>query len=90
MRQIAAFTSVTYLKTITYFWKILPRTSQELIWADPDRIIIPAKNVNEPRYLIIGKINNICWSAIYTIRKENIRIISVRRSRENEKEIYES
>ncbi|MGD8782572.1 MAG: BrnT family toxin [Ignavibacteria bacterium] len=24
----------------------------QLIWADPDRIIIPAKNVNEPRYLL--------------------------------------
>ncbi|WP_394330310.1 BrnT family toxin [Lunatimonas lonarensis] len=28
------------------------------------------------------------WSAVYTIRNNKIRIISVRKSRENEKEIY--
>ncbi len=60
------------------------------IWEDPDRIIIPAKNIDELRYLIIGKIEEKYWSAIYTIREGNIRKISVRRSRENEKEIYES
>ncbi|NEQ68065.1 MAG: BrnT family toxin, partial [Symploca sp. SIO2D2] len=30
------------------------------------------------------------WSAIVTYRKENIRLISVRRSRNDEVEIYES
>ena len=39
---------------------------------------------------LIGKIEENHWSRIYTLRNEEIRIISVRRSRDNEKAIYES
>ena len=60
------------------------------LWHDLDRIIIPAKLLDEPRYLLIGKIDEKYWSAIFTIRNQKIRIISIRRSRKNEKEIYES
>jgi len=60
------------------------------LWNDPERVIIPAREMDEIRNMIIGRIENTVWSAIYTIRKENIRIISVRKARENEKEIYES
>ncbi len=59
------------------------------LWEDPYRIEIPAKNLDEPRYLLIGKINDKYWAAIFTYRKNKIRIISVRRARKNEKEIYE-
>ena len=55
-----------------------------------NRIKIPAKYVDEPRYLLIGKIGEKCWSAIFTYRSNRIRIISVRRARKNEKEIYTS
>ena len=60
------------------------------IWEDVDRLVIPAKVVDETRYLIIGKIKSNYWSAIYTIRDDKIRIISVRRSRKEEIIIYES
>ncbi len=60
------------------------------LWLDAERIIIPAKNVDEPRFLIIAKIIEKYWSGIYTIRKNSIRLISVRRSRKKEIEIYES
>jgi len=60
------------------------------LWNDPERVIIPAKELNEIRHMIIGRIDKTIWSAIFTIRKEYIRIISVRKARENEKEIYES
>ena len=59
------------------------------LWEDPYRIEIPAKCLDEPRYLLIGKINDKHWAAIFTYRKNKIRIISVRRARKNEKEIYE-
>ena len=59
------------------------------LWEDPYRIEIPAKYLDEPRYLLIGKINDKHWAAIFTYRKNRIRIISVRRARKNEKEIYE-
>ena len=60
------------------------------LWEDPYRIEIPAKYLDEPRYLLIGKIDDKHWAAIFTYRKNKIRIISVRRARKNEKEIYES
>jgi uncharacterized protein len=62
---------------------------QEL-WNDSDRVEVPARTEDEPRYLIIGKIENIIWSVIITYREDTIRIISARRSREREVIIYES
>ena len=62
----------------------------QLFWEDPDRVVIPAKTVDEPRYLLIGKIAEKPWSAVFTHRHEKIRIISVRRSRSEEVDIYES
>ena len=63
--------------------------AQEL-WDDPDFIEIPVKTNNEPRFLIIGKIAGKHWSGVITYRTEQIRIISVRRSRKEEIDIYES
>jgi hypothetical protein len=51
---------------------------------------IPARTSDEPRWLLIGKIDGKHWSAIITRRGENIRFISVRRSRDEEVELYES
>jgi uncharacterized DUF497 family protein len=62
----------------------------QALWADEDRIEIPAKTLDEPRYLVIGRISGKCWSAVITYRGENVRIISVRRSRDEEIELYES
>ena len=59
------------------------------LWEDPDRIEVPARTSDEPRLVIIGKIDNIYWSGIITYRGDKIRIISVRRSRKEEIEIYE-
>ncbi len=60
------------------------------LWEDPDRIEIPTKYLDEPRYVLIAKIDNKHWSVVHTIRNNKVRLISVRRSRKNEKEIYES
>ena len=62
----------------------------QLIWEDVDRIEIPARTEDEPRYLVIGKIGRKCWSAIITYRSDKVRIISVRRSRNEEITLYES
>jgi uncharacterized DUF497 family protein len=40
--------------------------------------------------MLIGKIGKRHWTAVVTRREENIRLISVRRSREKEARIYES
>ena len=63
--------------------------AQELWW-DPYLIEIPAKTIDEPRYLVIGRIKGKHWSAVITHRSKKIRIISVRRSRSEEVTLYES
>ncbi len=60
------------------------------LWDDDYRVEIPIKYVDEPRYLLIARLESKYWSAIFTYRYQKIRIISVRRSRKNEKDIYNS
>ena len=60
------------------------------IWHDPDFIEIQANSDDEPRSLVIGRIADKLWSAVITYRNESVRIISVRRSRKKEIELYES
>lgn len=60
------------------------------IWKDSFRIEIPARISDEKRALVIGNIDGIIWSAIITMREDSIRIISVRKARKNEKQIYYS
>ena len=60
------------------------------LWFDDYLIEIPARTIDEQRFLIIGKINDKHWSGVITHRKEKIRIISVRRARKKEIKIYES
>lgn len=60
------------------------------LWQDPELLIIPARTEDEPRFLAIGKIGKKHWTAIYTERGEKIRLISVRRSRKEERLLYES
>ena len=62
----------------------------QALWDDPDLIEIPVRTEDEPRHLVIGKIADKHWSGILTYREGRIRIISVRRSRKEEVEIYES
>ena len=62
----------------------------QALWDDPDLIEIPVKVIDEPRYVVIGKISGKRWSGVITFRGEKIRIISVRRSRKEEVDTYES
>jgi len=60
------------------------------LWNDPMLLEIPAKTDDEPRFLVIGRIDERHWSAIITYRGSNIRLISVRRARIEEVALYES
>jgi uncharacterized protein len=62
----------------------------QALWDDPDLLEIPAKTIDEPRYLVIGMIESKHWSAVVTCRSESIRIISVRHTRAEEVKLYES
>lgn len=61
----------------------------QALWGDPDLIEIPVQTMDEPRYLVIGTIGGKHWSGVITYRGDKVRIISVRRSRKEEVEIYE-
>ena len=56
---------------------------------DHDRIEVAARTADEPRLLMVGKIGDDHWSAVFTYREEATRIVSVRRSRQEEIELYE-
>jgi len=60
----------------------------QALWLDLRRIEIEARTIGESRNLLIAMFRDEIWSAIFTLRKDAIRIISVRKSRKNEKEIY--
>ncbi len=60
------------------------------LWKDSDFVELKARTTDEPRYMVIGKIDSRHWSAITTVRNKRIRIISVRHARKSEVKIYES
>ena len=61
----------------------------KILWNDKNAIVVPANIVdNEIRYAMISKLNKKCYVAIFTIRNNNYRIISVRRCRKNEERDY--
>ena len=62
----------------------------QALWEDADLLEIPARTEDEPRTIVIGRIGETHWSAIITYRHDRVRIISVRRSRKEERELYES
>lgn len=62
----------------------------QALWKDPYLLEIGAKSEDEPRFLLIGKIGEKHWSAVVTYREDRTRLISVRRSRKKEVELYES
>ena len=64
--------------------------SAQDIWLDPEVLEVPASLTEEPRFLVIGRVELKHWSAVITYRGEKIRIISARRSRENEVVLYEN
>jgi uncharacterized protein len=56
--------------------------------ADEDRLEIPARTEDESRYVLIAALEQKLWSAFFTYRKGRIRLISVRRARKEERELY--
>ena len=60
------------------------------LWDDPHLVEIPARTEDEPRFLVVGRIEDTHWSGVITYRSGRVRIISLRRSRPQEVESYES
>ncbi len=62
----------------------------QALWTDEALLEAPARTDDEPRFLVIGRIGERHWSAVCVQRGERTRIISVRRSRDEEVKFYES
>jgi uncharacterized DUF497 family protein len=61
----------------------------QALWADSSLVEIPARTIDEPRFLVIARLRGNHWSAVFTYRQQSIRLISVRRSRPDEVQLYE-
>lgn len=60
------------------------------LWQDGNALVIPANIIDdEIRYALISIFKDKCYTAIFTLRDEIYRIISVRRCRKNEERNYE-
>lgn len=59
------------------------------LWGDTMHVEVPARTTDEPRWLVIGRIDGRHWAAVVTRRGDRTRIISVRRARDEEVAIYE-
>ena len=60
----------------------------QALWLDPDRLEIRARSLDETRTLVIGTIAKQVWSAFIPVRGDRVRIISVRRARDEEEKRY--
>ena len=61
----------------------------QALWRDERLIEAPARTDDELRYLAIGMIGGRHWAAVCVRRGASVRIISVRRAREQEIDYYE-
>ena len=61
--------------------------AQEL-WKDLYAVQIKAKSDSENRFALIARLDGRVWSVFFTERSSKIRIISARRSRPNEEDLY--
>ena len=59
------------------------------LWLDGNRLQVAARTEGEPRFVLIGLIGDKHWSAVITYRGDRIRLISVRRARPLEVQLYE-
>jgi uncharacterized DUF497 family protein len=62
--------------------------AQEL-WSDPEGKGFPARSDDEVRYAIMAKYKEKLWMGFYTMRSGVIRLISVRRAKKGESDLYE-
>ena len=60
------------------------------LWDDPDCVGFPARSEDEDRFALLAMLKGKLWVAFYACRNDRIRIISTRRARTNERNIYES
>lgn len=59
------------------------------LWQDKNRIEFRLAYIEEDRFAVIGELQDKVWTAIATLRGHKIRLISVRRARDDERQNYD-
>ena len=67
----------------------LSLASAAALWAGPV-VTLPSKRPGELRHLAIGLIGGHHWTVVYAPRGDSFRLISARRSRANEKTLFQN
>jgi uncharacterized protein len=57
------------------------------LW-ESEHVVIPAKNIDEERFLILGIYNSKVYACIFTLREEKIRLISFHRASKKLERFY--
>ena len=60
----------------------------QALWQDSALMEIPARAMDEPRWLAIARRAGKCWCAHFRQRRERIQLISVRRARDEVVKLY--
>lgn len=60
------------------------------IWLDTERTEGEAGSSTEARFFVTGLVDGRHWTAVITYRGDRIRLISVRRARKGEIDVYEA
>ena len=60
------------------------------LWKDSRGLVIPVAHDEEERFVLISFFDSKHWTAVFTIREQRIRLISVRRSRVKEVDLYDN
>jgi len=58
------------------------------LWLDEKRLVVPARSTTELREAMVAELEGELWTVIFTPRGNGVRIISVRRARDEEREHY--
>lgn len=59
------------------------------LWLDENAVEVEMAFPDEKRWALIARAQGKIWTAVYTMRKKAIRLISVRRARAKEVKLYE-
>ena len=62
----------------------------QAVWDDEKLVVTKARSDTEPRFMALGMIDGKLWAVFHTIRGAKIRVISVRRARQKDKEDYDN
>ena len=60
----------------------------QALWNDDNRVENDTGFQGEARYMVTGSIGERIWTAVFTMRDGRVRLISVRRARDEEVERY--